>query len=123
MAHMRVPQHQIHNVLEAYKTLVAKKLRGESSSENSGDFEPAVLSRKRSAVLSKAIDDMTVRLLKSPSTEKPEDQCFFRQENSEDGIPGESWVAYNSIVGRNRKIPCVIDIKNVAEWECEEDPD
>lgn len=122
MAHMRVPQYQIHNVLEAYKTLAAKKFRGESFSENSGDFEPAVLSRKRSAVLSKAINDMAVRLLKSPSTEKPGDQCFFRPENNAAGMPGDSWVVYNSIVGGNRKIPCVIDIKNVAEWECEEDP-
>lgn len=122
MAHMRVPQHQIHNVLEAYKTLAAKKLRGESFSENSGDFEPAVLSRKRSAVLSKAIDDMTVRLLKSPSTEIPGDQCFYRPEDSEDGMQGENWVAYNSIADGNRKIPCVIDIKNVVKWECEEDP-
>lgn len=114
---MRVPSHQVRNVLETYKKLIMKM---HSGSNFPGDFEPSVLARKRTTVLASAMTAMAARLLKTKETPEAASPDQYEIKSTFNGKIGETRLAYNCINEYNKKTP-TISIRNTLFPDGEKD--
>jgi hypothetical protein len=115
---MRVPSHQVRNVLEAYKKLIIKM---HSGSNLPGDFEPSVLAKKRTTVLASAMTAMAARLLKSKEAMESADADQHELKGTVHCMISETQLAYNCINGNNKKTSGIITIRNDATHDEEKD--